>query len=343
MSAAKYTMPAEWEPLAAVWLSWPHKKESWPGIFERIPRVWVAMIRALRGSCEVRLLVRDDAMEAEVRALLGQDSSGVRMFHVPTNDAWIRDYGPIYVRTDSREESLVMTSWGYNSWGGKYGPWNLDDAVPQRLSALTGVPIVETGMVLEGGSIDVDGEGTLLTTESCLLNPNRNPSFTRAQIEERLGRFLGVTRILWLGEGIVGDDTDGHVDDLTRFVAPGRVLTAIEADPRDENFKCLQENRDRLTGMRDARGRKLEVMDLPMPCPVVHDGQRCPASYANFLITNTAVLVPTFRCDRDDRALGVIKDAFPGRRVEAIDCYDMVWGLGAVHCVSQQQPAQERP
>lgn len=335
-----YRMPAEWERLEAVWLSWPHKQESWPGIFDRIPPIWAAMIRALRGSCEVRLLVRDAAMAARASLELQGDLSGVRLYYLPTNDAWIRDYGPIFVRTGVDGRELAASSWGFNSWGGKYGPWDLDDRVPELLAPLLKVPLVETGMILEGGSIDVDGDGTLLTTESCLLNPNRNPALSRRQIEERLRRFLGAEKVLWLGDGIVGDDTDGHVDDLTRFVAPGRVVTAVEEDAADQNYRCLRENRLRLEGMTDARGRKLEVVDLPMPRAVFHDGHRCPASYANFLITNTVVLVPTFRCDRDALALGVLRELFPGRRVEGIDCFDMVWGLGAVHCVSQQQPAR---
>ncbi|MBI4603721.1 MAG: agmatine deiminase family protein [Planctomycetes bacterium] len=336
-----YRMPAEWEPHEAAWLSWPHKRESWPGIFERIPPVWAAMIRALRESEEVRLLSRDEAMDAEVRAALGGDLSGVRLHRVPTNDAWIRDYGPIFVRPADPGAACgakVLVSWGYNAWGGKYGPWDLDDAVPGELGRLLGLPVVEAGMILEGGSIDSDGEGTLLTTESCLLNPNRNPSLDRGGIEERLRRFLGARKVLWLGDGIAGDDTDGHVDDLTRFVAPGCVVTAVEEDERDENHRPLRENLERLRGMRDACGRRLEVVELPMPPPVHHQGQRCPASYMNFLIANRAVLVPTFRSERDRRALGILGEVFPGRKVVGIDCVDMVWGLGAVHCVTQQEP-----
>jgi agmatine deiminase len=338
---ATFRMPAEWETHAATWLSWPHKRESWPGIFERIPRVWGSMIRALRGSEEVRLLCGDAAMEDEARRELGGDLTGVRVFRIPTNDAWIRDYGPIFVRApevSTAREGVALTAWGFNSWGGKYGPWDLDETVPAKIGGALDFPVHETGMILEGGSIDSDGEGTILTTESCLLHPNRNPSLDRRQIERRLGRWLGARKVLWLGEGIVGDDTDGHVDDLTRFVAPGRVVTAVETDATDENYRPLQENRERLRGMTDAAGRKLEVIDLPMPTPVHHEGHRCPASYANFLIANAAVLVPTFRSPRDETALGIIRDLFPDRRVAGIDCHDMVWGLGAVHCVSHEQP-----
>jgi agmatine deiminase len=332
-------MPAEWEPHRRVWLAWPHKEESWPGLFERIPPIWAAMVRALRESEEVGILSRDDGMDAAIRGLLGGDLRGVRIERVATNDAWMRDHGPIWVRRGGRPGDLILTDWGFNSWGGKYGPWDLDDAVPGALGRKLGLPVVDPGMILEGGSIDVDGEGTLLATESCLLNRNRNPSLDRTEIEARLGKFLGARKTLWLGEGIAGDDTDGHVDDLTRFVAPGKVVTVIERDPHDENYRPLQENLDRLRGMADAAGRRLEVIEIPMPPPVFHQGQRCPASYANFFIGNSVVLVPFFGGPEDETALGILSEVFPGRRVLGFDCRDMVWGLGAFHCVTQQEPA----
>jgi agmatine deiminase len=331
-------MPAEWEPQAAVWLAWPHKRESWPGLFDRIPAVWGAMIRAIRTGTEVRLLSRDDAMDAEVRRELDGDLGGVQLFRVPTNDSWMRDCGPIFVRPLDPPHRKVLLDWGYNAWGGKYGPWDLDDVVPTRLAPLLGLPVEVPGMILEGGSIDVDGEGTLLTTEACLLNPNRNPHLDRTQIEAQLRRWLGAEKVLWLGNGIEGDDTDGHVDDLTRFARPGCVLTAVEDDESDANFAPLRENLERLRGLRDARGRKLEVIPVPMPPRIEVEGQRCPASYMNFLITNHAVVVPVFRSERDERALGILREAFPGRQVIGIDCVEMVWGLGAVHCVTQQEP-----
>jgi len=290
-------------------------------------------------------------MDAEILHHLGGDLSGVRIERVPTNDAWIRDYGPIFVREiagsvgegdgppEPAKSRLVLSNWGFNSWGGKYGPWDLDDAVPARLGEILGLPVVETGMILEGGSIDVDGEGTLLTTESCLLNPNRNPALPREEIEGRLRRFLGADKVLWLGDGIEGDDTDGHVDDLTRFVAPGVVVTAVESDPTEANSRPLRQNLERLRGAIDARGRRLDVVELPMPSPVLHQGQRCPASYLNFLIANSAVLLPTFRCERDEVARGILAELFPGRRVAPVDCRDLVWGLGAVHCLSHEEPA----
>ena len=331
-----YRMPAEWEHHAATWLSWPHKGDSWPGIFERIPPVWARMVRALRESEQVRLLSSGPDMDAEIGRHLEGDLAGIRLERIPTNDAWIRDYGPIFVRGP---RGKVITSWGFNSWGGKYGPWDLDSAVPAKIRSIVGLPFVETGMILEGGSIDVDGDGTLLTTDSCLLNPNRNPQLDRGEIEDRLRTYLGAEKVLWLGKGIVGDDTDGHVDDLTRFVAPGTVVTAVEEDPRDENHVPLLENLERLRGMTDARGRRLEVIEIPMPPPVFHQGQRCPASYANFLIGNRLVLLPTFGSERDETVRGILSELLPGRRVVGIDCRDMVWGLGAVHCVTQQEPA----
>jgi agmatine deiminase len=279
-------------------------------------------------------------MDAAIRRELHGDMSNVRLVRVATQDAWIRDYGPIFVQDRAQKGRQVLLDWGFNSWGGKYPPWDLDDAVPRALGGLLGLPVVTPGMVLEGGSIDVDGEGTLLTTESCLLHRNRNPELSRNDIEARLRQYLGVDRILWLGDGIQGDDTDGHVDDLTRFFAPGRVVTAVESDPKDVNYRPLQENLERLRGMRDAQGRRLEIVELPMPPPLFHQGARCPASYANFLIGNGCVLLPTFGSARDSIAAGILGELFPGRRIVAVPCGDLVWGLGAVHCVSQQQPRE---
>jgi agmatine deiminase len=341
---AAYCMPAEWEPHEATWLAWPHDRDTWPGVFERIPAVWGAMARALRESEEVRILSRDEAMDDEIRRELGGDLGGVRLVRLPVSDAWIRDYGPIFVRAGGSERSsgsgsLAITAWGFNAWGGKYEWMQGDAAVPRKLGEILDVPVVETGMVLEGGSIDVDGEGTLLTTESCLLHSNRNPLLDQGEIERRLAAFLGARKVLWLGSGIAGDDTDGHVDDLARFVAPGRVLAAVESDERDENCGPLAANRERLQGLRDAAGRRLEVVDLPMPLPVMHRGQRLPASYANFYIASAALLVPTFASSRDDQALGILRELFPGRRVVGIDCRAVVAGFGTIHCVTQQEPA----
>lgn len=338
-----FVMPAEWEPHAATWLSWPKKEASWPGILDRIPPVYAQMIRALAEGEAIHLLVDGEEMERQARAVLRQhraDASNVHFHRIRTNDAWIRDYGPTFLKSRRSPSQTLLLDWGYNAWGGKYPPYDADDAVPRALAELLGLPCVTPGMILEGGSIDSDGAGLLLTTEACLLNPNRNPARTRAEIERTLCENLGVTKVLWLGDGIAGDDTDGHVDDLTRFVATGRAVTAVEHDERDENSVPLRENLERLRGMTDAAGRRLEVIELPMPLPVVFDGQRLPASYANFYIGNAAVLVPTYDSGRrDEMALGILRECFPDRRVAGIRSVDMVWGLGSFHCATQQQPA----
>lgn len=334
-----YRWPAEWERHEATWLVWPHKGDSWPGKLERIPPVFVEMVRALVPGEAVRILVRspEDArsVEGQLRAS-GVRLDAVELVGIATDDSWVRDHGPVFV---TRNRELAAVDWGYNAWGGKYPPWDLDAQVARRVADRLGVRCFDGRMILEGGSIEGDGEGTILTTESCLLNPNRNPSLGRDQIEERLGAFLGAEKVLWLGDGIVGDDTDGHVDDLARFVAPGVVVTAIEEDPSDDNHAPLAENLRRLEAMTDARGRSLEVRVLPMPRPLYEGGDRLPASYANFYVGNAAVLVPTFADPADDRALQTLQECFPDRRVVGIDARDLVWGLGAFHCLTQQQPA----
>jgi agmatine deiminase len=342
-AAFGYRMPPEWAPHRGTWLSWPHKQESWPGKFEPVPHIFARMVGALAPYEEVHINVRDAGMESAVRDLLAADTSGgVNVFyhHHPTNDAWCRDHGPIFLQRDTphgKEEAIV--DWGYNAWGEKYPPYDLDDVIPTLVAEKFGIPVFHPGIVMEGGSIDVNGAGTLLTTEACLLNRNRNPHLTRPDIERYLRDFLGVTHILWLGDGIEGDDTDGHVDDLTRFVGPRTVVTVVEEDPREENYKPLQENLQRLRTMTDQDGQPFEVLTLPMPRPLEHDGQRLPASYANFYIANGVVLLPTYDPERDPAAIDVLQGCFPDRRVVGVDCIDLVWGLGAFHCVSQQWPA----
>jgi agmatine deiminase len=337
-----YRMPAEWEPHRGTWLSWPHKEASWPGKFGPVPGIFASMVRALADREEVHINVAGPAMEAEVRRLLvdtGAGAGNVFFHHIPTNDAWCRDHGPVFLRRtrDGRREQAIV-DWGFNAWGGKYPPYDLDDVVPSRIGAELGLPVFEPGIVLEGGSIDVNGRGTLLTTEACLLNPNRNPRLGRRDIEGYLRDYLGVTTILWLGDGIAGDDTDGHVDDITRFVDPTTVVTVVEEDPRDENYEPLQANLERLRGMADQDGRPLRVVPLPMPRPLYHEGHRLPASYANFYIANGLILLPTYDPARDEEAAATLAGLFPGRDIVGIDCTDLVWGLGAFHCVSQQWP-----
>ncbi|MBA2627009.1 MAG: agmatine deiminase family protein [Gemmatimonadales bacterium] len=343
-------MPPEWAPHRGTWLSWPHKEASWPGKFEPVPAIFTRVVRELVTHEEVHINVTGADMEAGVRALIAREHTPAdRVFfhHNPTNDAWCRDHGPIFVQRSrpgarfgapgSREEAIV--DWGFNAWGGKYPPFDDDEVVPTRIAAELKLPVFQPGIVMEGGSLDVNGRGTLITTEACLLNPNRNPSLGQVEIERYLRDYLGVTNILWLGDGILGDDTDGHVDDLTRFTDAHTVVTVVEDDPRDANHEPLRENLARLRTMRDQDGSPFRIVTLPMPRPIEYDGQRLPASYANFYIANGVVLLPTYDPARDATAIGTLQELFPSRRVVGIDCTDLVWGLGAFHCVSQQWPA----
>jgi agmatine deiminase len=337
-----YRMPAEWEPHQAVWFSWPHNRNSWPGKFETVEPVMVRAVAAISRSETVRINVLNAEHETHVDALLraGGVTGGVVFHRFPTNDAWCRDHGAIFVvREHEGRRELAAVRWGYNAWGGKYPPFDRDLEIPKRMAETLGVPCFEGGMILEGGSIEVNGAGLLMTSEQCLLNSNRNPQLDKAQIEQRLRDCLGVQSILWLGEGIVGDDTDGHVDDLTRFVAEDTVATVVEEDPADENFAVLRDNLARLKAMRLPDGRRLKIVELPMPRPVIYQGERLPASYANFYIGNSVVLQPIFNCDRDAQAIALVQRCFPGREVVGIDCTDLVWGLGTFHCLSQQVPA----
>lgn len=337
-----YRMPAEWEPHQATWLSWPHREQSWPGKLHTVHPVYARLVAALARSETVHVNVNDARMEAECREHLRHASADgdIRFHRFPTNDAWCRDHGAIFVVRDANgRRELAATDWDYNAWGTKYPPYDLDNEIPRLMAETLGVPRYEGGMVLEGGSIEVNGEGLLLTSESCLLNPNRNPDLTQADIEARLKSMLGVTKILWLGDGIVGDDTDGHIDDLTRFVSADTVVTVLESDPADENYDVLQQNLQRLRGMTDQHGRPLKIETLPMPPAVVWDGMRLPASYANFYIANTLVAVPTYNSPRDAEALETLQRLFPGREVLGIDCTDLIWGLGAFHCLTQQVPS----
>lgn len=333
-------MPAEWEPHEATWLSWPHPDGiSFPGSYEKVIPVFARMVAALAGSEEVRINVADAALERAARkALSGVPDSHVRFFRIPTNEPWCRDHGPIFV-VRSRAPKVLVLDWGYNAWGCKYPPFDLDDDVPTRVAEALGLPVHYPGLVLEGGSIDVNGSGSLLTTESCLLNPNRNPGLSRAQIEQALRDNLGVANILWLGDGIEGDDTDGHVDDLARFTGPRTVVTAVEDDPADPNRAPLRANLSLLRSMRAEDGSPLDIHTLPMPSKIVRDGIRLPASYANFYIANKVVLLPVFNDPHDAWAVSVLKALLPDREIAPIDARELVWGLGAFHCLTQQQPA----
>ena len=334
-----FSFPAEWEPHRATWLSWPHKEASWPGKLDAIYPPYVEFIRLLAEQEEVHLNVADESMAA--LATRHMESGGVNLDQVflhffPTNDAWCRDHGPAFVRNPQGE--IAVINWEYNAWGGKYPPFDLDNAIPPQVATYRGLPHFSPGIVMEGGSIEVNGAGTLLTTRACLLNPNRNPHLSQSEIEGYLRDYYGQEQILWLGDGIVGDDTDGHIDDLTRFVNHNTVVTVVESNTEDENYQLLQDNLNELREHRLMDGSSLNIVELPMPDAVVHDGQRLPASYANFYIANGLVVVPTYRCAQDADALSILADCFPARKVVGIDSTDIVWGLGSFHCLSQQEP-----
>jgi agmatine deiminase len=338
-AALGYRMPAEWEPHAATWLSWPRREGiSFPESFDRVMPALRAMVKALVESEQVCINVFNGAHEAEARSVLrGLPMERITFYRIPTNEPWCRDHGPIFLRRD-RDPKLAVTDWDYNAWGNKYPPFDLDEVVPTRVGEILGIPVFYPSMILEGGSIEVNGAGALLTTKSCLLNKNRNPNLSRDEIERRLRDFLGVCDILWLGDGIAGDDTDGHIDDLARFVSERTVATVVEEDLDDENCEALQKNLARLREMKIGENN-LEIVTLPMPKKMVREGLRLPASYANFYIANTCVLVPTFADSSDEIALSVLRECFPTRRVVGIDCRELIWGLGTFHCLTQQQPA----
>jgi agmatine deiminase len=339
-AALGYRMPAEWEPHTATWLSWPRRKGiSFPDSFDRVMPALRAMVEALIESERVCINVRNGAHEAEAREVLrGLPAERISFYLVPTNEPWCRDHGPIFLTRDGASAPLAVVDWDYNAWGNKYPPFDLDEVAPTRVAKILDVPVFYPGMILEGGAIDVNGAGALLTSESCLLNKNRNPNLSRQEIEQRLRDYLGVCDILWLGDGIAGDDTDGHIDDLARFVSESAVVTVVEENRGDENYEPLQKNLARLQAMK-VGGRALDIITLPMPNKIMREGLRLPATYANFYIANTCVLVPTFADPADQVALSILRECFPDRLVIGIDCRELIWGLGAFHCLTQQQPA----
>ncbi len=333
-------MPAEWSPHQATWLSWPHNRETWPGVLEAAEHSMAAVVTALAPHETVIINVLDDAHGQHVAGCLGSRAADgkVQIKAVATDDAWIRDYGAIIVENDKASGGFLAVDFDYNAWGGKYPPYDRDRAVARQMAAALGLPRITSSMVFEGGSVDVNGEGMGLVTEQCLLNPNRNPLMTRGEIESCLQELLGVTELVWLGEGIAGDDTDGHVDNLARFVGPRCVVSVMAADSADPDYAALAENHRRLSAFSDEQGRGLDVIDLPMPDPVIHAGNRMPASYANFYIANNVVLMPSYGGPADDEARAILGDCFPGRQIVPIDCRPLIVGLGALHCLTQQIP-----
>jgi agmatine deiminase len=349
--ALGYRMPAEWEMHTATWIAWPHNAKDWPGRFQAIPWVYAEIVRQLAAAEQVRILVQSSEAEKRARGVLkraGVDTARVHFHAWPTNRVWTRDSGPIFVRKE--DGAIAITDWKFNAWA-KYPDWELDDALPERVAELLQLPAfrpeitLEDGtkqrLVLEGGSIDTNGAGVLLTTEECLLSPvqQRNPGVTRELLERAFHDYLGIDQVLWMYRGIAGDDTHGHVDDITRFVDGNTIVTVVEANPADENHLPLAENLDRLRAARNRDGQPFRIVELPLPSPVIFDRQRLPASYANFYIANELVLVPTFNDPNDRHALNTLAELFPRRRIVGIHCVDFIWGLGALHCMTQQQPA----
>ncbi len=332
--------PAEFAPQRAMWLSWPHKEASWPGKIDTIFPVYAQFIKIVAEGQRVCINVADAAMKAFAEKHLnavGANMAQIDFFMHPTNDAWCRDHGPAFVVNYEKKQKAIV-DWGYNAWGDKYPPYDLDDVIPTLIGEKLGLQVFNPGIVMEGGSVEFNGKGTLMTTKACLLNPNRNPNLNQGQIEQYLHDYYGAEHFLWLGDGIDGDDTDGHIDDLTRFVNHDTVVTVVEHNKADVNYEPLQENLHLLNTLRLQDGKQLNVVELPMPAPVIFEDQPLPASYANFYIANQHVIVPTFQDKNDDKALDIIQSVFPTRKVVGLDSTDLIWGLGSFHCLSQQEP-----
>jgi agmatine deiminase len=342
-------MPAEWEAHEATWIGWPHNRTDWPCKFTAIPWVYGEIVRRIATGELVRIVVESSRHEAAARRVLtavGVDLSAVEFFRFPTNRGWTRDFGPIFVKRKGRRSEIAIVRFRFNAWAA-YPDWKKDDRVPERAARKLGLPMFEASVngapfVLEGGSLEVNGRGTVISTEECLLDQQiqaRNPGLSRREVEGALKRWLGVTNVLWLGRGIAGDDTHGHIDDLCRFVGTRTVVLCREETPGDANYSALNENRERLEGARLEDGSRIQVVDLPMPGPLVFKKRRLPASYANFYISNAAVLVPTFNDAMDRTALGILGELISDRPVIGIHAVDLVWGFGTLHCLTQQQPA----
>jgi len=337
-----YSFPAEFAQHDAIWLSWPHKEESWPGKIATIYPSYCAFVKTVALTERVNINVGTDKMRqgaAKMLELAGVDMSKVQFYLHPTNDAWCRDHGPSFLTRNNPEHPKAIVDWNINAWGGKYPPYDLDDVIPTRIAEQLNLPVFYPEIIMEGGSVDFNGAGTVITSTCCLLNPNRNPHLNQAQIEKYLGDYYGIEQVLWVSEGIVGDDTDGHIDDTVRFVNEDTVLTVVESNVLSENFDLLQKNLKELKTMRLANGKQLNIVELPMPADVIYEEQLLPASYANFYISNGHIIVPTYQCAQDDQAMQIIQTCFPTREVVGIDSSDIIWGLGSFHCLSQQEPS----
>jgi agmatine deiminase len=340
-----YSFPPEWHPHAATWFSWPRPEGiSFPDKYHTVPENLARIMREIAPRERVEINVPNGNYEHIVRQQLkehGCSTDNVHFHHIKTNESWCRDHGPAFVLNKGRggKTRAAIVDWGFNAWGGKYPPYDDDDAVPTRIAEELKFPVFYPKIVMEGGAVDFNGRGTVLTTTSCLLNKNRNPQLNKTQIEQCLKDYYGQTHVAWLGEGITGDDTDGHVDDLARFINPTTIVTAVEDDPKDENYEILRDNRKRLEKLKDQDDARFRIIEIPMPGVVQYDGQRLPATYVNFYFVNGALLVPTFRHKKNDRrAIETLQRELPDRKVIGIDCVELIWGLGAIHCLTQQQP-----
>ncbi|NJK93909.1 MAG: agmatine deiminase family protein [Bacteroidales bacterium] len=335
-----YRFPAEWEKHVATWLTYPHNEASFPGMMDRIYNSYLQFIKAIVKSEIVRINVPDLTYKQQLVDQLKEfriDDERVEIFIHPSDDVWCRDHGPCFVINNNNPNRKAIVNWGFNAWGGKY-PYENDNNIPLKVAAHYGYPVFTPGIIMEGGSIDVNSKGTLLTTTACLLNKNRNPQLSQDQIEIFLMRYYNVEQIVWLGDGIAGDDTDGHVDDITRFASDNVIVTAVEVNRNDENYQPLQDNLKQLKKLRLIDGKQPDIVEIPMPDPVYYEGNRLPASYANFYITNEGLIVPNFRCKNDDKAMLLLQECFPGKEITGIDSKDIVWGFGSFHCLSQQEP-----
>ena len=334
-----YRFPAEWEPHEATWLTFPHSEDSFPG---KLEAVYVAYMRFVAeiASCEkVRINVPSRYVERLFKMLDDYliDVGQIEIFERESNDVWCRDHGPAFVIKDAAVQQKAVVDWEFNAWGGKY-PYEADNLIAGAIAKDLGLPVYHPGIVMEGGAVELNGAGTVITTKACLLNKNRNPHLNRNEIETYLRNYYSAPQVIWLDDGIEGDDTDGHVDDVTRFANAETIITAVEPNKNDANHEPLKKNLLTLKKIRLLNGRQPDIVDLPMPAPVAHNGQRLPASYANFYITNNAVIAPTFRCKQDDTALQILSSCFPNRKIKAIDSTDIIWGFGSFHCLSQQEP-----
>ena len=333
-----YRWPAEWERHAATWISWPHNRATWPDRFQRVPECFATIIRTLAQYEPVQVLSGGEPVMDEAQKMVG-DLANVTLHDIPTNDAWIRDYGPTFIQAPGSRE-VAAIDWQFNSWGGKYPPWDLDNTVPEQITQQLGMRRFPVDVVMEGGSIDGNGRGAILTTQSCLLDSQRNAGMHRQQMERILLQYCSASEVIWIAGGpMAGDDTDGHVDQLARFVSPNQIVVAVEDDPQDENYQRLHTNLRVLESCRDQWPEPLEIITLPMPHPIYFDQQRVPASYCNFYIANGCVLVPLFDDPADDEACQILEPLFPGRTIIGLAARDLAWGLGAFHCLTQQQPA----